>query len=106
MYEADNKTLKVKTKATIAHAVVNDIVLAANAFVWWSRRKQAEGTLMGKLGVGSLATKEAAYVPLTWMVVVEALSMGLLFFGANIGGALTYNYGVGFSAASSKGKKQ
>lgn len=106
MYEADGKTLKMKTKATIAHAVVNDVVLAANAFVWWSRRQAAEGTLAGKLGVGSLATKEAAYVPQTWMVVVEALSMALLFFGANIGGALTYNYGVGFSATSSKGKKQ
>lgn len=106
MYEADGKTLKTKVKATIAHAVVNDVVLAANAFVWWSRRKAAEGTLMGKLGAGTLATSEAAYVPATWMVVAEALSMGLLFFGANIGGSLTYNYGVGFSAASSKGKKQ
>jgi len=32
--------------------------------------------------------------------------MGLLFFGANIGGALTYNYGVGLNVASGKGKKQ
>ena len=106
MYEADGKTLKAKTKATIAHAVVNDVVLAANAYVWWARRQAAETTLLGKLGAGTLATKEAAYMPATWMVVTEAVSLGLLLFSANIGGALTYNYGVGFSAAGSKGKKQ
>lgn len=99
MYEADGKTLKTKSKATIAHAVTNDLVLAASTYVWWTRRQQANDTLAGKLGVGSVSTPEAAYAPQSWQVVVEVLALGLLFFAASIGGALVYNYGVGFAPA-------
>jgi hypothetical protein len=105
MYEADGKTLKQKSKAVIAHAVTNDLVLAATTYVWWTRRQQANATLAGKLGVGGLATAEAAYAPQMWQVIAEVLAMGLLFFGASIGGALTYNYGVGFAPAGKSGKK-
>jgi uncharacterized membrane protein len=105
MYEADGKTLKQKSKAVIAHAVTNDLVLAATTYVWWTRRQQANATLAGKLGVGSLATAEAAYAPQMWQVVAEVIAMGVLFFAASIGGALTYNYGVGFAPAGKSGKK-
>lgn len=101
MYEADGKTLKTKTKAVIAHAVVNDVAIAASAFVWYAKRQSANNSLMGKLGV----TPEAAYAPTAWMVGAQVVLMGLLFFAASIGGALTYNYGVGFSAAKSGSKK-
>jgi Tfp pilus assembly protein PilX len=106
MYEADGKTLKTKTKAVIAHAVTNDLVLAATTYVWWTRRQQANATLAGKLGVGSLATVEAAYAPQMWQVIAEVIAMGVLFFAASIGGALTYNYGVGMSIGKAgSGKK-
>lgn len=107
MYEADGKTLKTKSKAVIAHAITNDLVLAVTTYLWWTRRSQATDTLAGKLGVGSVATAEAAYAPQLWQVLAEVVAMGVLFFAASIGGALTYNYGVGFSAAGkgSSGKK-
>lgn len=104
MYEADGKTLKLKTKATIAHAVTNDIALAASAYVWYAKHQAANNTLIGKLGV----TSEATYTPALWMVAAQILSMGILFFAASIGGALTYQYGVGFSAVKTSnavGKK-
>lgn len=104
MYEADGKTLKVKTKATIAHAVVNDVALAASAYVWYAKHQAANNTLVGKLGV----TPEGTYAPALWMVALQVVTFGILLFGASIGGALTYQYGVGFSAvgtSSSVGKK-
>lgn len=104
MYEADGKTLKLKTKATIAHAVTNDIALAASAYVWYAKHQAANHTIAGKLGI----TSEATYAPAIWMVAVQVLTFGILMFGASIGGALTYNYGVGFSAAKTSnavGKK-
>ena len=105
LYEADGKTLKQKSKAVIAHAVTNDLVLALTTYLWYSRRQQAADTLAGKLGVGSLATAEAAYAPALWQVIAEVLALGVLLFAASIGGALTYNYGVGFAPAGKAGKK-
>ncbi|QIW98742.1 hypothetical protein AMS68_004260 [Peltaster fructicola] len=104
MYEADGKTLKIKTKATIAHAVVNDIALAASAYVWYAKHQAANSTIVGKLGLSS----EALYAPALWMVAAQVITFGLLLFGASIGGALTYQYGVGFSAVGTSnnvGKK-
>jgi uncharacterized membrane protein len=106
MYEADGKTLKQKSKAVIAHAITNDLVLAVTTYLWYSRRQQAADTLAGKLGVGSLATAEAAYAPQMWHVIAEVVAMGVLFFAASIGGALTYNYGVGFAPAGKAGGKK
>lgn len=106
MYQADGKTIKDKVKATIAHAVVNDISLFATAYVWWTRRQIAATTIAGKMGVGSVSTSSAAYAPATWMVAAEVVAMMLMFFGASIGGSLTYNYGIGFSAMSSGKKTQ
>jgi len=106
MYEADGKTLKQKSKAVIAHAITNDLVLAVTTYLWYSRRQQAADTLAGKLGVGSLATAEAAYAPQMWHVIAEVVALGVLFFAASIGGALTYNYGVGFAPAGKAGGKK
>lgn len=97
MYEADNKTIKPKVKATIAHAVVNDLVIAVNTYVWYQRRANARGALATKGGLGTAAS---AFAPETWMVIAQGVALGLMLFGANIGGALTYNYGVGFSSMS------
>ena len=106
MYEQDGVTIKAKVKAGIAHAVTNDIVLAIAAFIWYSRRSAAANTIVGKLGVGSVGTSAATYEAQTWMVIVEALIGGLQFFSASIGGALTYNYGVGMNIAGGSKKVQ
>ena len=54
--------------------------------------------------VSSATTAAGAYAPETWMVAVEALMGALQLFAANIGGALTYNYGFGM-AIGGGGKK-
>ncbi|KAK3044294.1 hypothetical protein LTS18_014211 [Coniosporium uncinatum] len=97
MYEADGKTMKNKVKATIAHAVTNDIVLAVAAYSWYARRSAATDSLAGKMGVGGVGTGAATYEPTGWMVVASAVTAALLMFGANLGGTLTYNYGIGFA---------
>lgn len=100
MYEADGKTLKLKTKATIAHAVFNDVALALSAYVWYAKHQAANNTIVGKLGI----TNEAAYTPALWMVAAQIVTFGILLFAASIGGALTYQYGVGFSAVGTSAK--
>lgn len=102
MYEADGKTLKTKVKATFAHAVFNDIVLAVAGFIWYSRKAQVTESLAGKLGLGG----EVSYAPEFWMVVAGGLITALQMFAANIGGTLTYNYGVGFQSLSAGKKAQ
>lgn len=105
LYEQDGKTIKQKFKATIAHAVANDVALAVAAYIWWSRRSQVNNTWAGKLGLGSVATPEAAYTPATWMVGVEAVIGILTFVAANIGGTLTYNFGIGMHIGGGGAKK-
>lgn len=98
MYEKDGKTIKMKFKGVIAHALANDLVLAVLTYVWYCRRSAAKESLAGKLGVGSMGGA-AAYAPGAWMVGVEAVIGGLLVFAAGIGGSLTYNYGFGMAIA-------
>ena len=101
MYESDGKTIRDKVKATFAHAIANDIVIAVSAYMWYLRREQANNTLAGKLGIGS----QAAYAPATWMVGTGAGITMLMMMAANIGGVLTYNFGVGFTSTGAGSKK-
>lgn len=57
------------------------------------------------MDVEKSTTDAAVYAHSTSFVVAEFLTLGLLLLGANIGGTLTYNYGVGFSSLSKAGKK-
>lgn len=106
MYEADGKTLKQKSKAVIAHALVNDVVLALGTWIWYAKRsahnQSLAASVVGEKAGSALLTPEAAYAPQLWQVVLGVATLGLLFFGASIGGALTYNYGVGFAPAGKK----
>lgn len=106
MYESDGVTVKTKVKATIAHAVAMDVLLAVSSWIWYSRRQGdvvlSEG---GGLDVEKSTTDAAVYAHSTSFVVAEFFTLGLLLLGANIGGTLTYNYGVGFSSLSKAGKK-
>lgn len=109
MYESDGVTVKTKVKATIAHAVANDVLLAVSTWIWYSRR-QSDGPAVvvsggGGMDVEKSTTDSAVYAHSTSFVVAEICTLGLLLLGANIGGTLTYNYGVGFSSLSKAGKK-
>lgn len=108
MYESSNmygKVMRTKVKAMIAHAVANDIVMAVSAYIWYSKRAAAKNTLAGKMGLGTASTAAAAYAPAMWMVVAEAAVFVLLMVAANIGGSLTYIFGIGFSAGGGSNKK-
>ncbi|OQO15035.1 hypothetical protein B0A48_00417 [Cryoendolithus antarcticus] len=100
IYEADGKTVRVKSKAVIAHAIVNDVVLALGTWIWWTKRSAAADSLASSVAgekLGAALTGAAAYAPSNVQVLVGVLTLGLLFFGASIGGSLTYLYGVGFA---------
>lgn len=106
MYESDGVTVKTKVKATLAHAVANDVLLAVSTWIWYSRRQVSEGG-GGGLDVEKSSTTDAAvYAHSTSFVVAEICTLGLLLLGANIGGTLTYNYGVGFSNLSAAAGKK
>lgn len=102
MWDSDGKTttMKPKVKATIAHAVMNDVMLAVSTYVWWSRRAAAQASLAGKVGAAS------QYAPATWMVGAEVVGLVVMLMAANVGGVLTYNFGVGFSRMDSGKKSQ
>ena len=89
LYEADHKTLKPKIKTLFLHAALNDVVLIASGWYWWTRRQAI-----------SLNT-----APEAWQVGLGAVLGVVLLFAANLGGTLVYNYGTGFRAARSKGKQ-
>lgn len=105
MYESDGSTVKTKVKATIAHAVAMDVLLAVSTWIWYSRRQVSDEAGGGLDLEKSTTTDAAVYAHSTGFVVAEFLTLGLLLLGANIGGTLTYNYGVGFSSLSKAGKK-
>ena len=110
LYESDawgNSIVRTKCKAMIAHATVNDTVLAITTYIWYSKRKNSAESLAGKVGIASnLATGAAAYEPQFWMVATEIPLLIFLLVGANIGGSLTYNFGIGFSAGGGSSKKK
>lgn len=103
MYESDGVTVKTKVKATIAHAVAMDVLLAVSSWIWYSRRQVSEGGM--DLEKSRNSDDAAVYTHSTSFIVAEFLTLGLLLLGANTGGTLTYNYGVGFSSLSKAGKK-
>ena len=85
MYEADGKTMRAKVKTTLSHAALNDLALIASIYSWYIRRDN----------VGLL--------PSGVNLLISALMLPGLFYSANLGGTLVYNYGVGLSMGN-KGK--
>ena len=88
LYESDGKTLKAKSKVIIAHALSNDLIIAASAYMWWAKKQAYTLT----------------YAPDTWMVLLSAVLGAGILFSANLGGTLVYNYGMGVRIGKSKGK--
>jgi uncharacterized membrane protein len=97
--------MREKFKPMIAHAVFADVVMGVTTLVWYRRRQALKDSVAGKI-IGTTSPAAAAYQPKTWMLVAE----GILFLGlmmtANIGGVLTYNFGMGMSIGSTANKKK
>lgn len=79
-------TMVPKIKATISHALVNDLVFAVGIYSWYQRR----------------AVENMGKVPTDTGLIISAVLLPLLFFSAAIGGSLTYNHGVGLSLGRKK----
>lgn len=99
IYEQDKKTIKTKVKVTLAHAVVNDIVIAASAYSWWCKRQQGVTSMLTK-GVNPIA-----YEPENWQVGLSVALGVFLLFAANLGGSLVYDYGMGLAMGKKVIKK-
>ena len=87
IYEADNKTIKPKVMTTFTHAAVNDVVTVAAGYIWWCKNQ----------------SKTLTYSSDGYMTILSIAAAAALLFGAKLGGALTYNYGMGM--AMGKGNK-
>lgn len=85
----ESGAVKSKFKTMAMHALVNDAVVAGSAYVWYCKRQ------------GLLTT----FAPETWMVGVQILLGLALVWAGHLGGALTYNYGMGLNVAGSKKNK-
>lgn len=96
--------MREKFKPMIAHSVFNNVMLALTTLVWYRRRAALKDSVVGKV-IGTTNPAAAAYQPKTWMLVVEGLAFVIMMMAANIGGVLTYNFGMGMSIGSSNKKK-
>jgi len=87
--DVDGKQLNYmvpKIKATITHALLNDVVFLINLYSWWIRR--------GAENIGS--------VPNGTNMIISAALLPSLLAAAKIGGSLTYNHGVGLQMGRKK----
>jgi uncharacterized membrane protein len=75
-----------KAKTGVAHAAMNDVVAAALAYNWWTRRNVP------------------GFTPSPLNLVLSGLvAMPMVLYSAKLGGDLVYTYGMGIG---SKAKKQ
>lgn len=100
IYTPDRK-IKPKVKIVVAHALVNDVVIAGSAYSWWQRRESAAARLVeGK--------NPAEYEIAGGNAGMSVLLGLLIMYGAYLGGALVYDYGMGLAMGKKviKGEKQ
>jgi len=82
-------TMVPRIKATITHAIVNDLVFVVNLFSWYLRKDKAGAVNVGK-------------IPSNTNIILSAVLLPTLMFAAKIGGTLTYNHGVGLNLGRKK----
>lgn len=101
IYTPDGK-IKPKVKVTVAHAAINDVVVAASAWLWWQRRNASSVALLAD------GKNPASYAVSNGQVGIAVVSGLLLMFAANLGGSLVYDYGMGLTMGKKviKGEKQ
>jgi uncharacterized membrane protein len=85
IYDKQTQALKPKFRNLCLHSVVATIAVLANFGLWYRRK-------------GNTPELKPAQL---WM---EAASLGLMFLGANVGGKLVFQYGMGFHGGRPKGR--
>ena len=82
-------TMVPRIKATITHAVVNDLVFVIGLYSWYIRKDKEGAINIGK-------------IPSNTNIAISAVLLPFLMFAAKIGGTLTYNHGVGLNLGRKK----
>lgn len=68
-------------KIALSHAAMNDAILLASVYSWYLRRDNV------------------GLAPTGFSMMLSAIMLPVLMWSANLGGTLTYNYGVGLNMA-------
>jgi uncharacterized membrane protein len=74
-----------KAQVGVAHALISDVAIFATAYNWWTRSQQVGFTPSG----GNVLLSTLLSVPTT-------------LYSAYLGGALVFEYGMGFSRGRAK----
>jgi len=82
-------TMVPRIKATITHAIINDLVFVANLYSWYLRKDKE-----GALNVGKIPTQTN--------IIISALLLPSLITSAKIGGTLVFNHGIGLNLGRKK----
>lgn len=82
-------TMVPRIKATITHALVNDLVFVVGLYSWYLRKDKAGVVNAGK-------------VPTDLNLIISVVSLPLLMMAAKVGGTLAYNHGVGLNLGRKK----
>lgn len=82
-------TMVPRIKATITHAIMNDLVFVAGLYSWYIRKDKEGFTNIG-------------HVPSHTNLIISCVLLPMLMMSAKIGGTLTYNHGVGLNLGRKK----
>lgn len=82
-------TMVPRIKATITHAIINDIVFVVNLYSWYLRKDKTGAVNIGK-------------TPTTTNIIISAVLLPVLIISAKIGGTLVFNHGVGLNLGRKK----
>lgn len=82
-------TMVPRIKATITHAIVNDLIFVANLYSWYLRKDKEGAINLGK-------------VPFQTNVIISAVLLPCLALASKIGGTLVFNHGVGLNLGRKK----
>ena len=79
-----------RIKVAISHAIMNDVIFAANLYSWWVRRgKEATGWNDGK-------------TPTDLNLIISMVLLPCLLASSKAGATLVYNHGVGLHLGRKK----
>jgi hypothetical protein len=74
-----------KAKVGVLHALINDVAAIGQLYNWWTRRSNVN------------------FTPDTTNILISVLlAMPATLYAASLGGALVYQYGIGFQSKSVK----
>lgn len=82
-------TMVPRIKATITHALLNDLIFAVGIYSWYLRKDKEGAINLGK-------------VPTEVNLIISAVALPLLMVSSKIGGTLVFNHGVGLNLGRKK----